>query len=328
MPTDEPDPPINPVVSAVLGLFAAPRLNMREDYRRVRLVQRLAAGPTGRFHTLDQSIRATDGHEIPVRVFLPKQRTHDDVLVFFHGGGWVVGNIDSYTPACAALADATGRLVLSVDYRLAPEHPFPQGFEDCLRVTDVLARSPQTLDLDDAGGITLIGDSAGGNLAAAVSLRLAERGCPMPSRQILLYPATWYDHDPLTSPYESVRTYGSGLRLTSTELRDYMALYQPDPEARRTPLIAPLLASDLSGQPSTLVVTAELDLLRDEGEAYAQRLQEAGTFVRLERLPGALHGFMTLPRFARPVVRLHELVNEFLEETDHAPRVTEHRSVP
>ena len=311
---DQSVPPaqVNPVVRAVLGLFAAPRLNMREDYRKVRFFQRLAAGPTGRFHTLDRSILATDGREIPVRVFLPRNQTHDDVLLFFHGGGWVIGDIDSYTPACAALADATGRILLSVDYRLAPEHPFPAGFEDCLRVTDVLLNDPDALDLDDPSGLTLIGDSAGGNLAAAVSLQLKERGGPMPSRQILLYPATWHDHDPRTTPFDSVRQYGTGLRLTAAEVLDYMSLYQPDAEARRTPLIAPLLADDLTGQPDTLVITAEMDLLRDEGEAYAEKLRAAGNAVQVERTPGALHGFMTLPRFAKPVLRLHEVINDFL----------------
>ena len=310
-----PSAQVNPVVRALLGLFAAPRLNMRQDYRKVRFLQRLAAGPTGRFHTLDQSILATDGHEIPVRVFLPKQKTHDDVLLFFHGGGWVIGDIDSYTPSCAAMADATGRVVLSVDYRLAPEHPFPAGFEDCLQVATVLLKNPEALDLDDPSGITLVGDSAGGNLAAAVSLELKERGGPMPRRQVLLYPATWYDHDPQTSPFDSVRQYGTGLRLTAAEVLDYMSLYQPEAEARRTHLIAPLLADDLTGQPDTLVVTAEMDLLRDEGEAYAERLRQAGNVVVVERAAGSLHGFMTLPRFAKPVLRLHEVINGFLAPT-------------
>ncbi|MGD8215868.1 alpha/beta hydrolase [Aestuariimicrobium sp. Y1814] len=312
MEPEQSGPPVNPVLSAVLGLFASPRLNMREDYTRVRRLQRWMAGPTGRFHTLDRSIVAEDGHEIPVRLFLPKQQTHDDALLFFHGGGWVIGDIDSYTPSCSALADATGRVVCSVDYRLAPEHPFPVGFEDCLRVTRVLLDDPDALDLDDPSALTLIGDSAGGNLASAVSLRLAELGGPMPSRQVLLYPATWYDHDPETSPYDSVREYGTGLRLTAAEVMDYMALYVPDPDARRNPLVAPLLAENPVNQPDTLVVTAELDLLRDEGEAWAEKLRAAGNVVRLERAPGALHGFMTLPRFAKPVLRLHAVINEFL----------------
>lgn len=312
MDAAQPTAQVNPMVRAVLSLFAAPRLNMREDYRKVRFIQRLLAGPSGRFHTLDRSIIAAEGHEIPVRVFLPQQLDHDDVLLFFHGGGWVIGNIDSYTPSCAALADATGRVVLSVDYRLAPEHPFPAGFEDCLRVTQVLLEDPDALDLADASGLTLIGDSAGGNLVAAVNLRLAALGGPLPSRQILLYPALWYDHDPATSPHDSVREYGTGLRLTATEVMDYLALYVPDADERRQPLVAPLLATDLAGQPETLVITAELDLLRDEGEAYAAKLRDADVPVRLERAPGALHGFMTLPRFAKPVIWWHEVVNEFL----------------
>lgn len=301
------------MLAAFLRLFAAPRLNMQEDYPKVRRFQRLLAGPTGRYQVLDKVILARDeSHEIPVRVQLPRQRLHSDVLLFMHGGGWVTGDIESYTPACAALADATGRVVLSVDYRLAPENPFPAGFEDCLRVAEVLLREPGLLDLTDASQIVLIGDSAGGNLTAAVSLRLRELGLPMTARQILLYPATWYDHDPATSPFDSVREYGTGLRLTALEVQQYMQLYQPSAEARRQPLIAPLLADDLSDQPATLVVSAEFDLLRDEGEAYGHALEAAGNAVRIERVNGTYHGFLTLPRFANPVVRLHEVINDWL----------------
>ncbi len=303
----------NKLVAAIMSLFAAPRLNMQEDYQKVRRFQRLLAGPTGRYQVLDRVILADDeSHEIPVRVLLPAERRHQDVLLFLHGGGWVTGDIESYTPACSALADATGRVVLSVDYRLAPEHPFPAGFDDCFRVAEVLLREPGLLDLDDASQITLIGDSAGGNLAAAVCLGLRDLGLPLPGRQVLLYPATWPDHDPQTSPFDSVRQFGTGLRLTALEVQDYMTLYEPSPEARVDPRIAPLLADDLSGQPTTLVVTAEFDLLRDEGEAYGQALVAAGNTVRIERIDGAYHGFLTLPRFAAPVVRLHGLINDFL----------------
>lgn len=307
---------VNPVLRALLGLFAAPRLRMREDYLKVRKFQRLLAGPRRRYRVLDRAILSQDrSHPIPVRVFQPRERNHEGVLLFFHGGGWVTGDIESHTPACAALADATGRVVLSVDYRLAPENPFPAGFDDCLRVAEVLLGEPGLVGMDDPSDITLIGDSAGGNLAAAVSQRLRALGHPMPGRQVLLYPATWFDHDPATSPFESVRLYGTGLRLTALEVSDYMALYQPRPEARRNPLVAPLLATDLSGQPATLVVTAELDLLRDEGEAYGHALAAAGNEVRVERIDGALHGFLTLPRFVRPVAQAHEMINDFLGST-------------
>ena len=224
----------NKLVAAIMSLFAAPRLNMQEDYQKVRRFQRLLAGPTGRYQVLDRVILADDeSHEIPVRVLLPAERRHQDVLLFLHGGGWVTGDIESYTPACSALADATGRVVLSVDYRLAPEHPFPAGFDDCFRVAEVLLREPGLLDLEDASQITLIGDSAGGNLAAAVCLGLRDLGLPLPGRQVLLYPATWPDHDPQTSPFDLVRQFRTGLRLTALEVGLHDLYEPPRPASTR-----------------------------------------------------------------------------------------------
>src|SRR5690606_18850509 len=157
-------------------------------------------------------------HRVPVRVFAPTERRREDLLLFFHGGGWVTGDIESYTPACATMADLTGCHVASVDYRLAPEHPLPAGPEDCYGVPRGLLEDPGRAGLTDPDRIVLVGDSAGGNLAAAVSLLLRESGHRVPSRQILLYPVTHYDHDPATSPFESVRRLGDRYRLTSTEV--------------------------------------------------------------------------------------------------------------
>lgn len=159
-----------------------------------------------------------------------------------------------------------------------------------------------------------MGDSAGGNLAAAVSLLLRESGHRTPSRQILLYPVTHWDHDPETSPFASVRRHGEDYRLTNTEVEDYFDMYVPDPAQRRSRLVSPLMATDLTGQPETLMITAELDLLCDEGEAYAHALEEAGNRVRLHRVERALHGFITLPRFARPLREAYEVIDEFLDQ--------------
>lgn len=309
---------MNPLFRAVLRLFAAPRVNMREDYEKVRRLQRqLAALPTPKYHSLDHEISSADGsHRIPVRVFHPTQQRRDEVLVFFHGGGWVTGDIESYTPACATMAENTGCVVASVDYRLAPEHPFPAGLEDCYRVAELLLDQPGRAGIEDPGMIVLVGDSAGGNLAAAVSLLLRRRGRRGATRQILLYPVTYFEHDPATSPFASVREHGSDYRLTNTEVQDYLSLYVPDPAARDDPLVAPLLATDLTGQPDTLVITAELDLLRDEGEAYGRALAEAGSRVRCHRVPGALHGFITLPRFARPLREAYAVIDAFLDGDD------------
>lgn len=315
-------PPVNRLASAVLSLFAAPRIDIRADYEKVRRAQRaLSRTPRDPYRILDQAVLGDDGHEIPIRLFLPKSDARPGVLLFFHGGGWVTGNIDTYTSTCLAMADFTGQVVCAVDYRLAPEHPYPAGLEDCLRVTETLLDRPQRVGAERPGDVTLIGDSAGGNLAAAVSLKLRDRGATLPGAQILLYPVTQWDHDPTTSPYPSVGEYGTGLRLTSREVSDYLAMYQPDPSQRDVPLVSPLAADDLSGQPRTLVVTAELDLLRDEGEAYGRALRSAGSPARIERIDGALHGFIALPKFARALSKAYEHITSFLagDMTDSRP---------
>lgn len=308
--------PMNPLERLALRLIPAARFDVREDYAKVRRLQRqLAALPPARFRTptWDTFSDSGDGRRVPVRVFTPREQRRDDLLLFFHGGGWVTGDIESYTPACATMADLTGCRVASVDYRLAPEHPFPAGLEDCYGTARRLLEDPSLAGLAAADGIVLVGDSAGGNLAAAVSLLLAEQGRPVPSRQILLYPVTHWDHDPETSPFESVRRHGEDYRLTTTEIRDYLDLYVPDPELRRSRLVSPLMATDLEGQPDTLVITAELDLLCDEGEAYAGALAAAGNRVRTHRVERALHGFITLPRFARPLRDAYEVIDDFLD---------------
>lgn len=304
---------VNRLVRAVLGLFAAPRIDVREDYEKVRRAQRaLAWTRVDPDHVFDRTVPSEDGHEIPVRVFLPREERRAGVLLFFHGGGWTIGDVATYTSACRTMADLTGRIVCSVDYRLAPEHPYPAGLEDCLRVAEVLLADPWLAEADSPADITLIGDSAGGNLAAAVSLSLRERGGAMPGAQILLYPVTQWNHDEETSPFPSVREFGTGLRLTSAEVQAYVELYQPDAAMRRHPLVSPLEAADLSHLPRTLVMTAELDLLRDEGEAFGHALRAAGTPSRIERVDGALHGFIMLPRFTRHVTGSYELIDSFL----------------
>ena len=307
---------MNPLLRLALRLLSAARFDVREDYARVRRMQRqLAALPQARYRTptWDTFSDSGDGRRVPVRVFAPREQRREELLLFFHGGGWVTGDIESYTPACATMADLTGCRVASVDYRLAPEHPFPAGLEDCYGTARRLLEDPRRAGLTDAEKIVLVGDSAGGNLAAAVSLLLREQGHRVPSRQILLYPVTHWDHDPETSPFDSVRHHGEDYRLTNTEIRDYFDLYVPDPELRRSRLVSPLMASDLSGQPDTLLITAELDLLCDEGEAYAQALAGAGNQVRLHRVDNALHGFISLPRFARPLKDAYEVIDEFLD---------------
>ncbi len=254
-------------------------------------------------------------HEVPVRVFFPDVDQYcGKIMIYYHGGGWVTGSIDSYSNVCHNLSKLTGHIVVSVDYRLAPEHPFPAGLEDCYAVAREIFMDATLFD-SRPEDIVLIGDSAGGNLAAVVSLMARDRGEFLPAKQILIYPLTASDHGE-NSPFPSVHENGTDYLLTTRQINDYMELYNSSDEDRKNPYVAPILAQDLSNQPRTLIITAEYDPLRDEGEAYGKKLHEFGNEVEVFRMKDAVHGFFSLPkRFIHPK-RTYELINKFLESSE------------
>ncbi|MEG0542294.1 MAG: alpha/beta hydrolase [Angelakisella sp.] len=304
--------PINNVMRAALRAISRARPDIRENYERTRRLFDAAHPPIAdAFYIWDHNVTSGD-HSIPVRIFLPEVHTPEHVLVFFHGGGWVTGNIDSYTTVCSRTAKLTHCGVVLVDYSLAPEHPFPAGLEDCYAVTKEVFQSLDGFGID-ADNVFLMGDSAGGNLAAAVSLLASERGEFMPRKQILIYPCTYNDHSP-SSPYPSVVENGTDYILTSKNVCEYLELYLGENhDAWNSPYFAPLLAQDLRGQPETLILTAEFCPLRDEGEDYGRRLLEAGNKVEIHRIESAIHGYFSLPPNFAPVRRSYELINEFLK---------------
>ena len=303
---------MNPVFKFLLRLASSPRIDMQEDYQWVRKVQKLFSNaPAARFRTLDDKIYLADNnHEIPVRIFYPKKKRHEGPVLYVHGGGWVIGDIETYTRACVNIADHLGRVVYSVDYRLAPEYPYPAGLNDVLRVAEVLLTP---LDDEEEEDWIIMGDSAGGNLAAVVSLLLRDHKKRLPYKQVLIYPLTYWDHTE-KSPYESVRSNGYDYGLTIKKIQAFMELYAPDLPTRKSPLIAPLMAEDLSNQPDTLVITAEYDPLRDEGEAYGRALEEAGNTVQIHRVQNSVHGFIRYPAFTEPMEEALEKMNLFLNE--------------
>ena len=223
--------------------------------------------------------------EIPVRVYTPEGRAPFPVLVYFHGGGWVIGNLETHDGLCRHLANAAHCVVVSVDYRLAPEHPFPASGEDAYAATRWVAGNAAALG-GDAKRIAVGGDSAGGNLSAVVSLMARDRGGPPIVFQLLVYPAT-----DLPSANMSYRENGEGYFLTAKSMHWFFAHYcGANPDAS-DPYLCPLRAKNLGGLPPALVVTAGFDPLRDEGEAYAAGLREAGVRTKLTRYPGMIHGF-------------------------------------
>jgi acetyl esterase len=227
--------------------------------------------------------------EIPVRVYRSEAAPRRaPAVVYFHGGGWVIGSLDTHDGFCRALANRTAAVVVSVDYRLAPEHRFPAAPEDCYAALRWVAERGDEIGVDGSR-VAVAGDSAGGNLAAAVALMARDRGGPRPRHQALIYPVT--DHD-FERP--SYRENAEGYLLSRADMRWFWGHYLPEPERRADPYASPLRAEKLGELPPATVVTAEFDPLRDEGEAYAARLAEAGVPVECERYEGMIHGFVQL----------------------------------
>ncbi|MFL6104746.1 MAG: alpha/beta hydrolase [Actinomycetes bacterium] len=223
--------------------------------------------------------------ELPVRVYTPEGEPPFPIVVFFHGGGWVVGTLDTYDPLCRALAAATPAVVVSVDYRLAPEHRWPAAVEDAYAATEWASRNAAAL-----GGVqhrlAVAGDSAGGNLAAVVALGARDRGGPAIAFQLLVYPVLDAAGDTA-----SWREYADGYHLTADGMRWYWDHYLGGADGA-APDASPLRAAFVGGLPPALVIGAEYDILRDEGEAYAARLAEAGVDASASRHAGVVHGFV------------------------------------
>ena len=227
--------------------------------------------------------------EIPVRIYTPEGDGPFPVLVYFHGGGWVIGSLDTHDGVCRSLTNQAQCIVVSVDYRLAPEHKFPAAADDCYAATTWVVENAASIN-GKRDRVAVGGDSAGGNLAAVVSLMAKERGGPHIVFQLLVYPATDY-YIPGTT---SIRENGEGYYLTLNAMIWFWNHYANSEEDANNPHMAPLRAKDLHSLPPALVITAEYDPLRDEGEMYATRLQEAGVSVTATRYNGMIHGFFSL----------------------------------
>ena len=228
---------------------------------------------------------------IPVRVYWPSAPDPAaplPVLVYLHGGGWVVGSLASYDSLCRQFANKAGCIVVSVDYRLAPEHPFPAAPEDCLAAFQWVAANADALGGDPAR-IAVGGDSAGGNLAAVVAQQARRTGGRQPVFQLLIYPATAPEPE-----LESQHAFATGYLLTRRTMLWFYGHYLAGQPVRRDPRFAPLAAADLAGLPPALVIVAEYDPLRDEGIIYAEKLMKAGNRVDLACYAGQVHGFMAL----------------------------------
>jgi len=273
-------PPIETLAPAeARAVYLASKAILQPDPEEVAEVKALqAAGPAGPIPLRLYRGRGADGGAA-----LP-------ALIFFHGGGWVIGDLESHDQVCRALANAMPAIVVAVDYRLAPEHKFPAAAEDAIAATRWIAANAASLGID-ARRLAVAGDSAGGNLAAVVCLDARDRGGPPLAFQLLIYPGT-----DMAMDRPSHMRHAKQLPLTRAGMQWFVGHYLGGPADKADWRASPLQATSLKGLPSALVITAGFDPLCDEGEAYAEALARAGVPVQHERFAGQIHGFVNMGR--------------------------------
>jgi acetyl esterase len=289
--------PIDPQIEAMLDQLAAVESVdysevTPEGMRQVIKLISAADGPLEAVASVEEAHADGPAGPIPLRVYRPDATdpggTALPILVWYHGGGWVIGDLDTADTTSRKLAHRTGALVISVDYRLAPEHPAPAPLEDCWAALRWVAEQAGALG-GDPSRMAVGGDSAGGNLSALLAVRARDQGAPALRHQLLVYPAT-----DLTRSYPSHVENGDGYLLTTEAMTWFLGHYLGPADDPKDPSLSPLYIDDLSGVADASVITAELDPLRDEGEAYAARLRDSSVAVDLRRYDGMVHGFFQM----------------------------------
>lgn len=285
--------PLDPEVAAYLASLPTeepPDISIAERRRQNRLAALVSGGETIPLEQVQNTIIAGPACQIPIRVYRP---THDETilpaLLYFHGGGWVLGTLDTHDNVCRALAKHTPCVVVAVDYRLAPEHKYPAAVEDAEAALLWLIKHAQELHID-ASRIAVAGDSAGGNIAAALALIARDKGYLRLAGQLLIYPVT--DH--YSSNHPSYTELATGHGLTRHDMQWFWDQYLTTPEEGNQPYAAPLRSPNLSELPPALIIIPEYDPLRDEGRLYAERLREAGVQARVLPYQGMIHSFFRM----------------------------------
>ncbi len=286
--------PLNPQVEALLQFMAQmPQIDFatagHAEVRAIFDYPMPMAEPPKVARVEDVSI-ALEGRTLDARLYVPEGAGETPPLtLFFHGGGWVVGTLETHDGTCRALAQKSGSAVLSIAYRLAPEHRYPTAVEDCYDALVWTAANVDALSVDGSR-LAVAGDSAGGNLAAAVAILARDRAGPALRHQLLIYPVT--DQDYSSASY--AENGGGEYYLSTDGMRWFWGHYLGDTATENAPSATVLRMNDLSGLPSATVITAEYDPLRDEGLAYAEKLRAAGVAVDAATAPGMIHGFFSM----------------------------------
>lgn len=318
---DEPHPDVQAFLEVYESLDAPDFNEITPQMAREQFTTMLERGdPTIELPSVeDRSIDGSDG-EVPIRIYEPSEDPDPDrpLILYFHGGGWVIGSIDTHDGSCRKLSDESGYPVVSVDYRLAPEHPFPAGLRDCYAALewagdaagdrDAAGNEGDTIAAD-SDRIVLAGDSAGANLAAATALLARDRDGPDIAAQLLVYPPTGD-----ATETESYAENGEGYFLTAEEMAWFQDHYLADDIQQGNVYAAPRLAVDLSGLPPATILTAGFDPLRDDGAAYADRLEAAGVPVTYRNYDDMIHGFFGMVQEPANFERAHEAYDDAISD--------------
>lgn len=261
-------------------------------------------------HCVEDATAVTPSGEVPVRIYTPAGSDAHGLLVYLHGGAFFLGSLDTHDHVARALAKETGHKVISVGYRLAPEAAFPAGLDDCYGVVRWAAEQGTSLGWDGKN-LAIAGDSSGGNFVAAVAAMAHDDGFDRITHQVLFYPSLDLDFD--VDRYASLRENAEGFGLETAGLKPFNSFYLESGADPADPLVSPIKRDDLTGLPAALIITAEHDPLRDEGELYGQRLAEAGVVAAVSRWPGANHGFVQnfswIPEFYRAFEEAGDFLN-------------------
>ncbi|MDP9904355.1 alpha/beta hydrolase [Arthrobacter bambusae] len=302
---------IHPEIAKVLATLPAPD-GSPLDPRAMRAGEAAQVPPLAErlpLYSVDDATAVTSSGEVPVRIYTPMEADSYGLLVYFHGGAFFLGGLDTHDHVARALAKETGHKVISVGYRLAPEAVFPAGLDDCYGVVRWAAGKGGNLKWDGKN-LAIAGDSSGGNFVAAVAAIAHDDGFNRITHQVLFYPSLDLDFD--VERYPSLRENAEGYGLETAGLKPFNSFYLENGADPADPRVSPIKREDLAGLPAALVITAEHDPLRDEGELYGRRLAEAGVETKVTRYPGANHGFVQHFSWIPELYRAFEETGEFL----------------
>ncbi|MGY3317130.1 alpha/beta hydrolase [Arthrobacter sp. TE12232] len=303
---------IHPKIAKILSTLPAPDgspLNP-QAMRAGEAAQVPALEDRLRLYCVEDATAVAPSGDVPVRIYTPVEADAYGLLVYFHGGAFFLGSLDTHDHVARALAKETGHKVISVGYRLAPEASFPAGLDDCYGVVRWAAARGHSLGWDGMN-LAIAGDSSGGNFVAAVAAQAHDDGFSAITHQVLFYPSLDLDFD--VDRYASLRENAEGYGLETAGLLPFNSFYLGNGADPADPLVSPIKREDLAGLPAALVITAEHDPLRDEGELYGRRLKEAGVGATVSRYAGANHGFVQnfswIPEFYRAFEETGEFLN-------------------